>query len=48
MCVCVTRLHPAKTAGQIEIPFGMCGGVGPSKHALDGGADLPKGRAILE
>ena len=36
-----TIRYPAKTAGPIEMPFGMWGGVGDSHHVLDGGADPP-------
>ena len=34
-----TIRYPAKTAGPIELPFGMWGGVGDSHHVLDGGPD---------
>ena len=37
----VTTSYPAKTAGPIEMPFGMWGGVGRSHHVLDGGPDPP-------
>jgi len=47
-CLCVTMSvcdvmtrYPTKTAGTIEIPFGMWGGVGHSNHVLDGGLDPP-------
>ena len=39
----VTTRYPAKTAGPIEMPFGMWGGVGHSNHVLDGGLDAPRG-----
>ena len=35
--------YPAKTAGPIEMQFGMWGGVGDCHHVLDGGPD-PTGR----
>ena len=37
----VTTRYPAKTAGPIEMPFGMWGGVGHSNHVLDGVRTLP-------
>ena len=37
-------MYCGKTAGPIEIPFGMWGGVGHSHHLLDGGPDSPTGR----
>ena len=37
------KLHPAKTAGSIEMPFGMWGGVDHSNHVLDASPDPPKG-----
>ena len=37
----VTRMYCGKTAGPIEMPFGMWGGVGHSNHVLDGGPDPP-------
>jgi len=40
----VTMRYPAKTAGPIEMPFGMWGGVGDSHHVLGGGLDPPMGR----
>ena len=40
----VTTRYPAKTAGLIEMPFGMWGGVGQSNHVLDGGLDLYRGK----
>jgi len=42
--VCTTDRYPAITAGPIEMPFGMWGGLGRSKHILDGGPDPPRGR----
>jgi len=41
--------YPAKTAGPIEMPFGMWGGVGLSNHVglLDGSPDPRSRRAIL-
>ena len=36
-----TFRYPAKTAGPIELPFGVWGGVGDSHHVLDGGPDPP-------
>ena len=44
VCLDVTLRYPGKTAGPIEMPFGMWGGVGDSHHVLDGDPDLPKGR----
>ena len=38
-----TFRYPAKTAGPIELPFGVWGGVGDSHHVLDGGPDPPRG-----
>ena len=40
----VTRMYCGKTAGPIEMQFGMWGGVGDSHHVLDGGPDPPTGR----
>ena len=40
----VTTMYCGKTAGPIEMPFGMWGGVGDSHHVLDGGPDPPTGR----
>ena len=39
--------YPAKTAGPIEMPFGMWGGVGHSNHVLDEGLNPPGERAIF-
>ena len=48
LSVCdVTLRYPGKTAGPIEMPFGMWGGVGDSHHVLDGDPDLPGEGAIL-
>jgi len=40
----VTRMNCGKTAGPIEMPFGVWGGVGDSHHVLDGGPDPPRER----
>jgi len=48
--VSITKWHPAKTAGLIEMLFGTWGGVGPSNpsnHVLDGGLDPPGEGAFL-
>ena len=37
-------MYCGETAGPIEMPFGMWGGVGHSHHVLDGGLDLPTRR----
>ena len=42
-----TIRYPAKTAGPIELPFGMWGGVEDSHHVLDGGLDRPRDGALL-
>ena len=39
----VTRMYFGKTAGPIEMPFGMWGRVGDSHHVLEGGPDPPTG-----
>ena len=36
-----TFRYSAKTAGPIEMPFGLWGGVEDSHHVLDGGSDQP-------
>ena len=36
-------MSPEKTAGSIEMAFGVWGAVGPSNHVLDGGLD-PRGK----
>ena len=46
VCELVTTMYCGKTAGPIEMPFGMHGGVGDSHHVLDGGP-LPREWAIL-
>ena len=43
VCLYVTGMNPAKTAGPIEMPFGMCARLGPSNHALDVGVGIPQG-----
>ena len=40
----VTTMYCGKTAGPIEMPFGMWGGMGDSHHVLDGEPDPPTGR----
>ena len=40
----VSRMYCGKTAGPIEMLFGMWGGVGDSHHVLDGGLDPPTGK----
>ena len=45
-CVCV-RHEMAKTAGQIDMPFGICAQVGHSNHVLDGGPDPPRETGML-
>lgn len=47
VCLLVTTMNCGKTAGPIEMPFGMWGGVGPSNHVLDRGLDTPGEGAIL-
>ena len=44
-----TLVSPAKTAGPIEMPFGLWTRVGPQKHVLDG-AQIPhaKGQLLAE
>ena len=34
-------MSPAKTAEPIEVPFGVCTGVGQMNHVLHEGADCP-------
>jgi len=36
VCRCVILVSPAKTAGPIEMPFGLRTRVGPRNHVLDG------------
>ena len=44
LSVCdVTMRYPAKTAGLIEMPFGMWAGVSHSNYVLAGGLD-PQGK----
>ena len=43
----VTLVHPAKAAGQNEMPFGRDTRVAPSSIALDGAPDLPMRRGDL-
>jgi len=43
----VMRMYCGKTAGPIEMPFGMWGGVGRSNHVLDRRPDPPGEEAIL-
>ena len=42
-----TFMYPAKTAGPIEMPFGMCSGMGPSNHVSDGGSAYPQGKEAI-
>jgi len=44
VCLSVTLVSPAKTAGPIEMPFGLRICVGPRDHVLDEGSDIPMGR----
>jgi len=44
----VTVVSPAKTAGPIEMPFGMLSWVNPGIHVLDGSADAPMGRGTFK
>jgi len=37
----VTLVSPAKTAEEIEMPFGLRTRVGPGNHVLDRGPDPP-------
>jgi len=48
VCLLVTRMYCGKTAGPIEMPFGMWGGVGHSHHVLDGVRIPPTGRDNFE
>jgi len=41
-------MYCGKTAGPIEMPFGMWGGVGHSHHVLDGVRIPPTGRDNFE
>ena len=47
VCLLVTTMNCGKTAGPIEMPFGMWGGVGDNHHVVDGGLDPPREGAIL-
>ena len=44
----VTQMYCGKTAGPIEMPFGVWDGVGDGHHVLDGGPDPPMGRGNLK
>ena len=48
VCRSVTLVSPAKTAGPIEMPFGLRTRVGPWNHVLDGGPGPPTGRGNFE
>jgi len=48
VCRSVTLVSPAKTAGLIEMPFGLKTQVCPRNHVLDGGPDLPMERGNFE
>jgi len=48
VCRSVTLVSPAKTAGLIEVPFGLRTLVGPGNHVLDGGSDPPMGKGNFE
>ena len=41
-----TFRYPAKTAGPIEMPFGLWGAVGDSHHVLDRGSGHPGGGLV--
>jgi len=43
----ITLMSRAKTAGPIEMPFGLWTRVCPGNHVLDGGPDTPWEGAIL-
>jgi len=43
-----SALNCAKTAEPIKVPFGLCAGIGPRNHVLDGGADLSIIRGNVE
>jgi len=47
MCVFSTRVNCAKTAEPINMPFGGQSHEGTRNLVLDGGPDIPKGRALL-
>jgi len=40
-------MSPAKTAGPIEMPFGLRTWVGPGNNVLDGGPNSPREGEIL-
>jgi len=44
--VCTTDRYPAITGGLIEMPFGMWGGLGRSKHIVDG-VQIPPGEGAV-
>jgi len=46
VCVCVSEKlrYPVKTAGPIEMPFGVRARVGPQNHVLHGGPDPTRGK----
>jgi len=48
VCRSVTLVSPAKTAGPINMPFGLWPRVGPRNHVLDGSPDSPMGRGNFE
>jgi len=48
VCRSVTLVSLAKTAGPIEMLFGLRTRVGPRNHVLDGGPDPPMGRGNFE
>ena len=48
VCWSDSLVSPAKTAGPIEMPFGLRTRVGPKNHVLDGGPDPPMGRGNFE
>ena len=47
MCVSVMWRYPVKTAGLIEMPFGMWAQLSPSNHVLDEGLDPSRGRGYF-
>jgi len=48
VCPSVTLVSPAKTAGPIEMPFGLRTRVSSRNHVLDGGPDPPIGRGNFQ
>ena len=44
VCLSVTLVSPAQTAGPIEMPFKLWTRVGPWNHVLDGG---PEGKGVI-